>query len=538
MFNDSRSYGGTFKKSDHKLVVARIAYSRVRLGYKKPVKRAKRFDCANLISDKDTQSLYKQAMREKLAALPSVDNANDEMNNLFKVVRECAEETVGFKPSVPKPNFYNDPVVVGLSEERKRLTLMLNADNKSEDRSTLRAMINRSQKLITRRLKELNNNAADSLADQITNTDSSRRMFEAVRSLAKIKKCNSITVHDSNGNMIANDDAKAALLKEFYEKKFTAEDVTPLECFDGPPRPLDIPLTVFEVEKASRALKNGRATGPDGIPSELMKYADPVFYGRYAECINNSLATNTTVDVLGEGIITPLQKPKKEKGPPETTRPLTLSNCSHSVFTQRVHTACSHSVFTQRVHTACSHSVFTQRVHTACSHSVFTQRVHTACSHSVFTQRVHTACSHSVFTQRVHTACSHSVFTQRVHTACSHSVFTQRVHTACSHSVFTQRVHTACSHSVFTQRVHTACSHSVFTQRVHTACSHSVFTQRVHTACSHSVFTQRVHTACSHSVFTQRVHTACSHSVFTQRVHTACSHRPIGRSDDSADRSL
>ena len=332
MFNDSRSYGGTFKKSDHKLVVARIAYSRVRLGYKKPVKRAKRFDCANLISDKDTQSLYKQAMREKLAALPSVDNANDEMNNLFKVVRECAEETVGFKPSVPKPNFYNDPVVVGLSEERKRLTLMLNADNKSEDRSTLRAMINRSQKLITRRLKELNNNAADSLADQITNTDSSRRMFEAVRSLAKIKKCNSITVHDSNGNMIANDDAKAALLKEFYEKKFTAEDVTPLECFDGPPRPLDIPLTVFEVEKASRALKNGRATGPDGIPSELMKYADPVFYGRYAECINNSLATNTTVDVLGEGIITPLQKPKKEKGPPETTRPLTLSNCSRKTL--------------------------------------------------------------------------------------------------------------------------------------------------------------------------------------------------------------
>ena len=329
-------------------------------------------------------------------------------------------------------------------------------------------------------LKELNNNAADSLADQITNTDSSRRMFEAVRSLAKIKKCNSITVHDSNGNMIANDDAKAALLKEFYEKKFTAEDVTPLECFDGPPRPLDIPLTVFEVEKASRALKNGRATGPDGIPSELMKYADPVFYGRYAECVNNSLATNTTVDVLGEGIITPLQKPKKEKGPPETTRPLTLSNCSHSVFTQRVHTACSHSVFTQRVHTACSHSVFTQRVHTACSHSVFTQRVHTACSHSVFTQRVHTACSHSVFTQRVHTACSHSVFTQRVHTACSHSVFTQRVHTACSH--------TAClPHSVFTQRVHTACSHVACS---HVACSHVACS---HLACSHSVFTQRVH---------------------------------------------
>ena len=50
--------------------------------------------------------------------MPPADNAEDEMNNLFKVVRKCAEDTVVFKPSVQRPDFY---IVVGLSEERKRL---------------------------------------------------------------------------------------------------------------------------------------------------------------------------------------------------------------------------------------------------------------------------------------------------------------------------------------------------------------------------------------------------------------------------------
>lgn len=43
---------------------------------------------------------------------------------------------------------------------------------------------------------------------------------------------------------------------------FTPKDVVPLQGFDGPPRPLEVP----------------HATGPDGIPSELFKYADPVLY--------------------------------------------------------------------------------------------------------------------------------------------------------------------------------------------------------------------------------------------------------------------
>ena len=370
MFNDARSYGGTSKKSDHKLVIGKIDYGRVRLVYNKPVKRPKRFDCASLTCDSDMQTLYKQALNNKLANMSPVTNANQEMNNIFGALKDAAEITVGYKPSVSRPAFYNDPMVVSLSNQRKQLRLDLSADNQSKDRGALRASINRTQTLIKRRLRELNNNAADALADQINNTDSTRRMFEAVRSLAKIKPPKSISVKDSEGNMLATDAAKAAALRDHFEAKFTSKDVVPLQSFDGPPRPLDVPIRATEVEKAAKSLKNGRATGPDGIPSELFKYADPVFHERYANCINNSLSTNTVIHALGEGVINPLQKVGKAEGPIENIRPLTLSNCGRkglSMITLRrirekvdAYTGSCQSGY--KMGRSCSDIVFSQRM--------------------------------------------------------------------------------------------------------------------------------------------------------------------------------
>ena len=62
------------------------------------------------------------------------------------------------------------------------------------------------------------------------------------------------------------------MIKNYLEKQLT-RDETPLELFLGPPRPLENPFTGDEIHAAARSLKNGRATGPDGIPNELLKYS-------------------------------------------------------------------------------------------------------------------------------------------------------------------------------------------------------------------------------------------------------------------------
>ena len=120
-----------------------------------------------------------------------------------------------------------------------------------------------------------------------------------------------------------------------FENKFTAnQKVEPIDPFSSDSGPLTIPTTAIEVQIAAKALKNGRATGPDNIPCELIKYTDKTVFQRYADCINNTFKTRTTIISVGKGNINPLQKPKSKKphGPVSNIRPLTLSNCSRKLL--------------------------------------------------------------------------------------------------------------------------------------------------------------------------------------------------------------
>ena len=149
--------------------------------------------------------------------------------------------------------------------------------------------------------------------------------FEAVRSLCKTKEVKPITVHNAQGNPVGSDEEKAKIIQEWYVKKFNGED-PPLEPFDGPPRPLTIPISGFEVELAAKKLKNGKASGPDNIPNEFLKYACDPLYDMYADQINRCFNENIFLDSVGQCYITPLQKPNKPPGEVKSLRPLTLCN--------------------------------------------------------------------------------------------------------------------------------------------------------------------------------------------------------------------
>ena len=127
-----------------------------------------------------------------------------------------------------------------------------------------------------------------------------------------------------------------------FENKFTAnQKVEHIDPFSNDSGPLTIPITAIEVQIAAKALKNGRATGPDNITSELIKYADKTVFQRYADCINNTFETRTTITSVGKGNITPIQKPKKPHSPVSNVRLLTLSNCSRKLLSmitlKRIH---------------------------------------------------------------------------------------------------------------------------------------------------------------------------------------------------------
>lgn len=126
------------------------------------------------------------------------------------------------------------------------------------------------------------------------------------------------------GYPIGTDKEKASALRDWYETKFSRDDA--LEPFDGPPAPLDCPISQYEVERAAKSLKNGKANGPDNTPNELVKYGGPQLYSLIARIINTSFEENKFLDAVGECFIVPLVKPNKPVGEFSSLRPLTLCN--------------------------------------------------------------------------------------------------------------------------------------------------------------------------------------------------------------------
>ena len=326
LLQNARSYGGTKLCSDHKLVVVSInSQKRFRL-YSKPKTNVKKIDCNRLASCKEMQQLFKSEISQSLNNTTADGEPNFLLEQTFKALHISAEKVVGVREPNQRCHRTNDKVVVELSAQRKQLRVELESYNKDSARNKeLKKSVNRIGRAIKKRMKVLESQWADRLAYEITSTDDSRAMFEAVRSLAKVRETKPIVVHNQDGVPVGTDKAKADLVKEWYEKKFTGDE-PPLTPFEGPPKSLDVPIMPFEVECAAKALKNGKANGPDNTPNELLKYAGAPFYNMFSKIVNKCFEENKVLNAVGECFITPLAKPGKPPGEEKSLRPLTLCN--------------------------------------------------------------------------------------------------------------------------------------------------------------------------------------------------------------------
>lgn len=81
------------------------------------------------------------------------------------------------------------------------------------------------------------------------------------------------------------------------------------------------PFTAIEIRNAVSSLKNNKAPGCDNIKAEHLKYA-PSTHQHIANILNKIAETGEYPNEIKQGLLTPIQKPGKSKGPPENLRPL------------------------------------------------------------------------------------------------------------------------------------------------------------------------------------------------------------------------
>ena len=112
----------------------------------------------------------------------------------------------------------------------------------------------------------------------------------------------------------------------------------------GEPRSLLQPITPEEIQRAQKSLRNGRATRPDGIQNDLLKYTGYAFSTAISHTINTVFETHTPLGAMDISILVSLPKPKKRLGPLSNLRPMALLNSIRKILSTVVLRCIQHKV--------------------------------------------------------------------------------------------------------------------------------------------------------------------------------------------------
>ena len=277
---------------------------------------------SKLATDNLAQDAYEKTLGEKITTSRSHQHqisAVIRWQALTESIKSAARETVG----TIDPKVKRDETLDKLSEEQKHLRVEMNNSNCPETKRELKTERNKVMNKIHEHLKKRQIEELESKTSEIESLKDGARMFQAVRELTRSKPT-ALIVKNKDGEVVAQPEEAAEQVAGHFKSLFFDEQMSANEQ-DPKIGPLNNQITNREVERALRKLKNGRATGPDGIPGELLKYSDPLLHQEIAEKLNIMLENGEDFE-LGKGTLIVLPKPGKPPGEMSSLRPIVLLN--------------------------------------------------------------------------------------------------------------------------------------------------------------------------------------------------------------------
>ena len=174
---------------------------------------------------------------------------------------------------------------------------------------------------INKAIKEAKNKKLSEIMKPIEKkTNQPDQMYEAIKQLKRMKPKSNLLIKTENG-FTANQSKQTELITNYFKQQFF-KDAEKLP--DIAPEQMQEPFTATEIQKAASRLKNNTSPGIDEIYTEMIKYGPPEVFEEMANIYNEISNTGNHPKELIQGIIAPLQKPGKQKGPISNLRPITL----------------------------------------------------------------------------------------------------------------------------------------------------------------------------------------------------------------------
>jgi hypothetical protein len=276
---DVRARRGADGASDHHLLTGKL-----RLKLKKrhrPSKARKKFNY-QFLKDEEVRREFGINLSNRFATLEDEQpsDVHQEWEKMKTIINETCEEVLGLQKQENKE--WITPATIEKLEERKWKKGTLNNSRTRAAKTTAQQAYKEAHEEVKRSIKEDKQRYIDELteeAEEAAAQGNMKRLYDITRKLSGKKRKPNCPIRDKEGKIISETDQELERWAEYFKDLLNRPQ--PENPPVIPPAETDLqircePPTLFEIQQAIRAQKNGKAAGPDGINAESLKAATEV----------------------------------------------------------------------------------------------------------------------------------------------------------------------------------------------------------------------------------------------------------------------
>ena len=319
MIQLARSHGDLTVSTDHKLVRLTMNFS-LHLCFKNKTDKAD----YNVRKLHDSNIRAEYSAKQKEFYLDNTSNMSNETpqdmwNNIVNASLKAAQDTIKNDKTIRQCDSVE---AQKLSARQKELRNKIESIKDSEERARIKKERNRVLKQLHKVVADEDSKRIDTEIQHIESiSNDSNRMYRASQFIRSMKPKQQLILQGKEG-LTSNENDCAQILTDHFSNVFFSKDAAPMPVI--PPAEMREPFHHDEVKKAVNSMKNNKSCGCDQIKAELIKYGDQEIITGIACLLNKISSTGQYPTEIKKGLLVPLPKPGKKRGPPANCRPVIL----------------------------------------------------------------------------------------------------------------------------------------------------------------------------------------------------------------------
>ena len=337
---DIRSYRGADCNTDHFLVLGRI---RAKLSIKKSTPGAKRriFDTERM-KETGIKDNFQLKLTNRFSILDIVEEETEEQGvnqvweDMFNIVREVSEQEIGFVPRERKNHWFDMECMAAIEERNRARQLVIRQQNNDAQRENYRLKKIETKRLLRRKKRQAFHKEIENI-ERNRHGGKIRQFYQGVKSIRTGYQARERMIKSKNGEIITGEMEVMERWKEHFEELLNPPTENNLgnndnRTIQGPEEEMP-EISLEEVKRAIKHLRNNKSPGKDGIPSEIWKGGGDILEERLHRLMKIIWTEENIPVSWREGIIIPIHK-KDDKLECANYRGISLLSTAYKVFTK------------------------------------------------------------------------------------------------------------------------------------------------------------------------------------------------------------